>query len=177
MLPEGFLSINTTRIDARAANWQGKVARFPQRKPRSDDMQAKQILGAILIGVCGTALAGGLGDLAGGGGMGDLGSLASGNAGNAAGVIEYCVKNNYLGGDMASSMKDKLIGKAGGDTSKDAGFADGAKGLVQTSDGKSVDLSSLGGGDAGGLGGVGDMKSKLTKKACGAVLDHASSLL
>ena len=141
-------------------------------------MQAKQVLGAILIGLCGTALAGGLGDLAGGSGMGDLGSLASGNAGNAAGVIEYCVKNNYLGGDAASSMKDKLMGKAGlGGDSKDQGFSDGANGLVQTSDGKSVDLGSLGGGNAGALGGVGDMKSKLTKKACGAVLDHASSLL
>lgn len=147
-------------------------------------MKSTKVFVSVLVssiaacGLCTSALGEGLGDLAGGAlGGGDLGSLASGNAGNAAGVIEYCVKNNYLGGDAASSLKDKLIGKAGGDTSKDAGFADGAKGLVQTSDGKSVDLGGLGGGDAGSIGGVGDMKSKLTKKACGAVLDHASSLL
>jgi hypothetical protein len=129
-----------------------------------------------LIGAaaCATAFAGGLGDLAGGT---DLSSLASGNAGNAAGVIEYCVKNNYLGGDAASSMKDKLMGKAGlGGENKDPGFADGANGMVQASDGKSIDLTKLGGG-AGGMAGVGDMKSKLTKKACGAVLDNAKSLL
>jgi len=149
-------------------------------------MKANKVFVSILIGgiaaggLCASALGEGLGDLAGGalGGGGDLGSLASGNAGNAAGVIEYCVKNNYLGGDAAASMKDKLMGKAGiGGDSKDQGYGDGANGLVQTSDGKSVDLSSLGGGSAGGIGGVGDMKSKLTKKACGAVLDHASSLL
>lgn len=121
--------------------------------------------------VCSTAFAGGLDTLAGGS---DLSSLASGSAGNAAGVISYCVKNNYLGGDAASSMKDKLMGKAGlGADNKDQGFTDGSNGLVQTSDGKSVDLSKLG----GGMGGMGDMKSKLTKKACGAVLDHAKSLL
>jgi hypothetical protein len=120
--------------------------------------------------------AGGLGDLAGGV---DLSKLASGSAGNAAGVIEYCMKNNYLGGDAASSMKDKLMGKVGGD-SKDAGsdqgFVDGAKGLVQTKDGKSVDLANLGGSVAG-MSGVSDMKTKATKKACSTVLDHAKSLL
>ena len=106
-----------------------------------------------------------------------MSSLDSGSAGNAAGVIEYCVKNNYLGGDAASWMKDKLIGKAGiGNDNQDEGFADGAKGLVKTRDGKSVDLSSLGGG-AAATGGVGDMKGNVTKKPCGAVLDHAKSLL
>jgi Protein of unknown function (DUF2501) len=118
-----------------------------------------------------TASAGGLDALTGGG---DLSSLASGSAGNAAGVIEYCVRNNYLGGDAAASMKDKLMGKAGlGSDSKDEGFGDGRNGIVKTAGGKSVDLGKLG----GGMGGMGDMKSKLTKKACSAVLDHAKSLL
>lgn len=147
-------------------------------------MNTSKVLGVILAGglacgsLCTTAFAGGLGDMAGGAlGGGDMSSLASGSAGNAAGVIGFCVKNNYLGGDAASSMKDKLMGKAGlGADNKDQGFADGESGLVQTSDGKSVDLSKLGGG-AGGMAGMGDMKSKLTKKACGAVLDHAKSLL
>jgi hypothetical protein len=148
---------------------------------RSQHMNTSKVLGVILAGgltcggFCATAFGQGLGDLAGGAlGGGDMSSLASGSAGNAAGVIGFCVKNNYLGGDAASSMKDKLMGKAGlGADNKDQGYADGENGLVQTSDGKRVDLSKLG----GSAGGMGDMKSKLTKKACGAVLDHAKSLL
>jgi hypothetical protein len=127
------------------------------------------ILGAIsLFGFSAAVTAGGLGDMAGGGSMS---SLASGSAGNAAGVIEFCIKNNYLSGDAASGMKDKLMGKVGGgaDSSDDGGYGDGAKGLVKSSDGKSVDLANL--------GGMGGMKAKMTKQACGAVLDHAKSLL
>jgi len=145
-------------------------------------MQPSNLFRALRAGSVGifafvaSASAGGLGDLAGGA---DLSKLASGNAGNAAGVIEYCMKNNYLGGDAASSMKDKLMGKIGGDSkdaSSDQGFVDGAKGLVQTKDGKSVDIANLGGSMAG-VSGVSDMKAKATKKACGTVLDHAKSLL
>ena len=106
----------------------------------------------------------------------DVSSLASGSAGNAAGVIEYCMKNNFLGGD-ASGVKDQLIGKLGGEdkAKEDPGYLDGAKGMLTGGDGKSTDLSSLGGGGAGGA--LGDMKGKLTEKACSAVLDHAKSLL
>ncbi|MBO9664702.1 DUF2501 domain-containing protein [Dokdonella sp.] len=126
------------------------------------------------IALCGTAGAQDLGALKGAVGGADLSSLASGSAGNAAGVIEYCVKNNYLGGDAAGGLKDKLLGKVGGDDASEADkadYADGANGMLKTGDGKSVDLGNLGGGQLGG------MKDKLTKKACSSVLDHAKSLL
>lgn len=102
------------------------------------------------------------------GGGGDMSSLTSGTAGNAAGVIEFCIKNNYLGGDAASSMKDQLIGKLGGPekAEQDTGYTDGAKGLLTGGDGKSMNLA-----DSGGL------KEKLTKKACESVLEHAKSFL
>lgn len=140
-------------------------------------MKSKIVLALALgggIGLAGVAAAQGLGALEGAAGGADLSSIASGNAGNAAGVIEYCVKNNYLGGDAAGGLKDKLLGKIGGDGASESDksdYADGAKGLVKTGDGKSVDLGSLGGGQLGGL------KDKLTKKACASVLDHAKSLL
>ena len=102
-----------------------------------------------------------LGGLAGGI---DPSSLASGSAGNAAGVVEYCMKNNFLGGD-AGGIKDKLMGKVTGDSDK-ADYSDGANGLVKTGDGKSVDIGKLGA-----------MKKSVTKKACASVLDHAKSLL
>ena len=88
--------------------------------------------------------------------------------GNAAGVIQYCVKNNYLSGDAAASMKDKLIGKVGGEekAKEDSGYVDGAKGMLTGGDGKKMDLA-----DAGGL------KGKLTEQACKAVLEQGQSLL
>jgi hypothetical protein len=122
-----------------------------------------------LFGFCGSGAAQNLGDLKGLAGGADLSSLASGSAGNAAGVVEFCVKNNYLDGDAASSVKDKLMGKLGAGDSSDADkadYADGAKGLVKTGDGNSVDLAKVGG-----------LKESLTKKACASVLDHAKSLL
>jgi hypothetical protein len=149
----------------------------PYGKRRSQHMNTSKIPGVIIagsiaaVGFSISAFGGGLDSLA---GDSDISSLASGSAGNAAGVIEFCIKNNYLGGDAASSMKDKLMGKAGlGSDNKDEGYASGASGLVKTSDGKSVDLGKLG----GGAGDIGGMKAKLTKQACAAVLDHAQSLL
>lgn len=117
------------------------------------------------FGLCASAGAQ-LGDLKGLAGGADLSSLASGSAGNAAGVVEYCVKNNYLDGG-AAGIKDKLMGKVTGGSDNDkADYADGAKGLVKTGDGKSVDIGKLG-----------EMKKSVTKKACASVLDHAKSLL
>lgn len=123
------------------------------------------VMGGIVavFGLVGSAGAQ-LGDLKGLAGGADVSSLASGSAGNAAGVVEYCVKNNYLDGG-ASGIKDKLMGKMGGDSDK-FDYDDGAKGLVKTSDGKSVDIGQLG-----------SMKKSITKKACASVLDHAKSLL
>ena len=45
-------------------------------------------------------------------------------------------------------------------------YTDGAKGLLKTGDGKSVDIGQLG-----------SMKQSVTKKACASVLSHAKSLL
>lgn len=141
----------------------------------------------------GTAAAGQLDKL--GGLMGGSGgSLTSGSMGNAAGVIQYCISNNYLGGDSgASGVKDQLLGKLGaGDTTaasndassglmgklgkktsrtpvaqptQDKGYLDGAKGLLRSGDGKTFDLAGAQGGGAGG-----DMKAQLTRKVCDAVL-------
>src|ERR1700744_4477088 len=66
----------------------------------------------------------------GGAALGDLGSnpgfkktaIGSSTIGNAAGVLQYCVKNNYLGGD-AASVKDKLLAKIPGQKPQETGFA------------------------------------------------------
>ena len=132
-------------------------------------MRARYILlvaAATAVAAGGSAAAQDLGSLKGLAGGMDPSKLMSGSAGNAAGVIEYCMKNNFLGGD-AGGIKDQLMGKVGGGGEKEkTDYADGAKGLVKTGDGKSVDI-----------GQIGSMKESVTKKACKSVLDNAKSFL
>lgn len=109
------------------------------------------------------------------GSSGDIGSLGgalsgqsvtAGSTGNVAGILEFCIKNNYLGGDGATSVKDKLMGKLpGGSPSSDTGYKDGAKGLLNSSDGKQLNLSG------------GGLKGEVTKQVCDTVLSQGKSLL
>lgn len=96
-----------------------------------------------------------------------LGGLtSSGTAGNAAGVITYCMKNNYLNADKAAQVKDQLLGKIGlgpKEEPKDTGYQNGLSGLITGSNGQSFSLDKI----------KGDVK----KKACDFVLDNAKSLL
>lgn len=98
-----------------------------------------------------------------------LSSLTPASAGNAAGVLEFCMKNNYLAGGDAEALKDKLMGKIGGGSTQkaksDSGYLAGLQGMLNGSDGKSVDLSG------------GGLKEELTRKACDQVLKHAKSFL
>src|SRR5689334_18711463 len=77
--------------------------------------------------------------------LGSLSSIAAGSTGNAAGIIGYCMKNNYLGGQGAASVKDQLLGKmtSGGEQSPEANpdYVSGMKGIVCCASGPSVDLS------------------------------------
>jgi hypothetical protein len=93
-------------------------------------------------------------------------SLSAGSTGNVAGLLEFCLKNNYLGGKDASSVKDKLMGKlSGGTAQSDDGYTEGAKGLLKSSDGKQLDLSG------------GGLKAQASKQVCDKVLAQAKSML
>ena len=98
--------------------------------------------------------------------LGNLGfkmpAIGSSTIGNAAGVLQYCIKNNYLGGD-AASVKDKLLAKITGQKQQETGFANGAKGLLKGGDGKSLNFKIL--------------SSKVKEKACDYVLKNATSLI
>ncbi|VTU24895.1 hypothetical protein H4CHR_01485 [Variovorax sp. PBS-H4] len=106
-------------------------------------------------GAAGAALAKGLGI--------SMPAIGASSIGNAAGVIQYCVKNNYLSNDAAGGVKDKLLGMIAGNKTQQTGFANGSKGLLQGSDGKSLNLKSVGG--------------KIKTRACEYVLDNAKSLV
>ncbi|MDR0227000.1 MAG: DUF2501 domain-containing protein [Burkholderiaceae bacterium] len=115
----------------------------------------------------GAGLGGMLGGSSGGAGaLSALGLSPSGTAGNAAGVITYCMKNNYLNADKAAQVKDQLLGKLGmsqQEQPKDQGFQSGLGGLVTGSNGKSFSIDKL--------------KGDLKEKACDFVLDNAKSLI
>lgn len=94
-------------------------------------------------------------------------SMTSGSTSNVAGVLQFCIKNNYLSGNGASSVKDSLMSKLGGTSaaSSDSGYTDGAKGLLKSGDGKQLDLSG------------GGLKQQVTKQVCDKILSQGKSLM
>lgn len=142
------------------------------------------LLWASLCGLGASAHAAGLGDalrgqasgtsalggmLGGGADMSALSAMGltgSGTASNAAGVITYCMKNNYLNANKAAQVKDQLLGKMGlgqKEEPKDEGYLSGLSGMVTGSGGKTFNLDKV--------------KGDLKEKACDFVLDNAKSLL
>src|SRR4051794_20162144 len=65
------------------------------------------------------------------GGMADLGGallgkpMTAGSVGNVAGVLQFCIRNNYLDGNAASSVKDRVMGKLSGNPTSDKGYNEG----------------------------------------------------
>lgn len=104
---------------------------------------------------------GGLGGALGGGGS----SLMPSSLGNVAGVLQFCIQNQYLGSGGASSVKDQLLGKLGGNPQSDSGFASGSNGILDGGNGKTLDPSG------------GGLKQQLTKQICDKVLTQAKSML
>jgi hypothetical protein len=109
--------------------------------------------------------------------LGSLGGLTSGLGGglpsvtqadpaNLAGVLQYCVQNNYLSGGVADTAKDALLAKVPG-AQQSSDFTSGSSGLLQTGNGKDYSLCGL----------SGDLKSQISHKVCDLVLQHAQSLL
>lgn len=90
-----------------------------------------------------------------------------GSTGNVAGVLQFCIQNNYLGGasGSASSVKDALLGKLGGNASSDSGYTSGSSGILDAGNGNKLDLSG------------GGLKQQVTKQICDKVLSQAKSLL
>ncbi len=106
-----------------------------------------------------------LGALTGGGGGTALPSVGSASMGNIAGLLEYCVTNNLLGGG-AGGVQQSLLGKLGG-AGQAAGNSDytaGTQGMLQT-----------GGGQGFNLGG--DMMTQLKQQVCTMIMQRAQSFL
>lgn len=128
----------------------------------------------MLQGAMGSATSGGGGMMGSMGSMGSsmgLPSLGAASPNNLAGLLQYCVQNNYLGGasaNTASSVQSSLLSKIDGSSTPPAdnsGFSSGAAGVLDTGNGSSTTL--------GGTG----IKAQLTQKVCSMVLQHAQSQL
>jgi len=117
--------------------------------------------------------AGGSGSTSGAAGsLGNLGSALSGSSltsnslGNVTGLLQYCIKNNYLSADSASGVKDSLLSKLpGGASTTDSGYTQGANGILTAGNGSQLDLSGNG------------LKEAATKQVCDKVLTQAKSML
>jgi hypothetical protein len=114
-----------------------------------------------------------MGSGGGSGAMGSLGGMSMPSVGaaspnNLAGLLQFCVQNNYLGGTDASSVKSSLLSKFDGSSQppeQNSGFSSGASGILDTGNGQTATL--------GGSG----IKAQVTKKVCDMVLKHAQSHL
>ena len=163
----------------------------------------------VAIGLSLACTTGGAQDLGKLGGMipGGGGSMTSGSMGNVAGLLQYCVKNNYLGGDSgASGIQSQLMGKLGGGSNSSSNSSGSSTsdmlGQLTGSKKKSSDSSASGSGggsndpsylagakgilqggngqstDLNSLGGgSSDLKSQLTTKVCDTVLKQGKSFL
>jgi hypothetical protein len=100
-----------------------------------------------------------------GGGALAVPSVNQASPSNIAGVLQYCVQNNYVSGGSATSVKDSLVNKVTGPShAPDSQFQQGSNGVLDTGNGSNF---SLGGG----------IKEQVTKKVCDLALGHAKSLL
>ncbi len=95
-------------------------------------------------------------------------SVTSSSLGNVAGVLQFCVKNNFLAGgnvSAATSVQDALVKKLAGPTTSDSGFTAGARGIVDSGKGSKLDLSG------------GGLKDEVTKQVCDKILAQGKSML
>lgn len=106
------------------------------------------------------------------GNLGNLGSSLSGasvtssSVGNVTGLLQYCIKNNYLNADAAGSVKDSLLSKLpGGANTTDTGYQQGSSGILTAGNGSKLDLSGSG------------LKQAATRQVCDKILTQAKSML
>ncbi|MCP1248608.1 YjjA family protein [Gluconobacter oxydans] len=90
-----------------------------------------------------------------------LPNISSASTGNVAGVLSYCVQNNYLSGSGATSALSSLTGKQ--DVTSSSDYTAGQQGQLLTGDSNAFSLSSL--------------KGQMKQKVCNMVLSRAKNLL
>lgn len=111
--------------------------------------------------------------------LSSLGGLLNGNSqnvsastmSNAAGVMEYCFKNNVIDNNVAS-VKNSVLSKLGLTTpeekKQETDYQQGLMGLLNTSNGQQLNLKALGETEIG---------KKVKTKACDVVLKQGKNFI
>ncbi|WP_110025859.1 DUF2501 domain-containing protein [Mangrovibacter plantisponsor] len=102
--------------------------------------------------------------------LGSSNSLSAGNMNNAAGVLQYCMKQKLVNATSADNVKNQLLNKLGlenqSSTSQD--YQQGLAGLLNSKEGQQINLDSLGNSELG---------KKVKTKACDLVLKQGASFI
>lgn len=107
-------------------------------------------------------LLGQAGGLLGGGGLPQIGSIG---AGNAAGLLGYCVRNKLLGATGGAQGAAGILSRLAGqrDVRNQPGYAAGQAGRLETPGGDALSLDGL--------------RGQLKNQLCNLVLKHAKAFL
>jgi len=97
-----------------------------------------------------------------GGGLPQIGSIG---AGNAAGLLGYCVKNKLLGATGGQTGAAGILGRLSGrkDVQSQPGYQAGQAGQVQAANGQTLSLDAL--------------RGQVKNQVCSLVLNRARSFL
>ncbi len=92
-------------------------------------------------------------------------SLSQSGPGNTAGVLHYCIRNNYLGSANAGSVESALLNRVPG-RNTDPLYENGARGQLTTGSGQSFDFATQE-----------SIKQGVTGKVCDLAVTHGKSFL
>ncbi|WP_192457807.1 DUF2501 domain-containing protein [Musicola keenii] len=92
-------------------------------------------------------------------------SLSAGTMNNAAGILQYCVKQKLIAATNTDNIKNQLLNKLGLSTQqeqqKQTDYLQGLSGMLNTGDGKQLNLNNIGSTP---------LAEKVKTKACDLVL-------
>lgn len=91
--------------------------------------------------------------------------------GNAAGILQYCIKQKLVSATNTENIKDKLLDKLGlnsAEKQKQTDYTQGMAGLLQTKDGLALNLNNIGSTP---------LAEKVKTKACDLVLKQGVAFL
>ncbi|MFJ5360260.1 DUF2501 domain-containing protein [Pectobacterium sp. CHL-2024] len=91
-------------------------------------------------------------------------ALSAGNMNNAAGILQYCLKQKLVSATNTENIKNQLLDKLGlssQDEKKQTDYTQGLAGLLNTLDGKQLNLNNIGNTP---------LAEKVKTKACDLVL-------
>lgn len=99
-------------------------------------------------------------------------TLSAGNMNNAAGILQYCVKQKLVSATNTENVKNQLLDKLGlasqQEQQQQTDYTQGLAGLLNTSDGKQLNLNNIGNTP---------LAEKVKTKACDLVLEQGKNFI